>query len=483
MWDHVKPTHDWVGAQIPPVIMKAYIEMANLADLIESGQAVKEDHDRDYDRQAVRLIYVHVLAGACFALGLRYAGTGNKNAASVIIERLHELCDLRNGHDAVNAALRPPTPVLEMCLGTVAIALSMVLAGTGDLDALRMLKVLRWPCTEEISYGSHLAYSMAIGLLFLGGGKTTLGNEPSDIAALLMAFYPRFPSSTSDNQYHLQALRNLYALAVRDREVRAIDVDTGRCVPVPIELQFWDQKLHPIHKTTPFLLLNTDDRISHLRVVSDKYYDLHVPLDGRLDKKTLFVKRKGRYQDQDDPLSSRVILDGVGIIDGGEALNFISRENKHVLAFGKHICNLGQTRSPHAASAPFSLPRFCRRALFQCLQHDSLEALPIYLALRNSIDLADANYRNCRPLFEWDLRLLRSHYERMCKDQEKEENLLPPLFNTEIVAYLMEAMEQKISTMDWNSEDTIESPFFRVSSTLRQIIDGDSSLDHAMDLS
>lgn len=99
------------------------------------------------------------------------------------------------------------------------------------------MKVLRWRCDEDVSYGSHLAFGTAIGLLFLGGGTCTLGREPEDVAALVMAFYPRFPSSSSDNQYHLQALRNLYAIAVKEQSFQAIDVDTGESVFVPLEVR------------------------------------------------------------------------------------------------------------------------------------------------------------------------------------------------------------------------------------------------------
>jgi anaphase-promoting complex subunit 1 len=101
----------------------------------------------------------------------------------------------------------------------------------------RLLKVLRWRHDDEVNYGSHLAYGTAIGLLFLGGGTCTLGREPEDIAALVMALYPRFPTTTSDNQYHLQALRNVYAIAVKDRAFRAVDVDTGESVFVPIQVR------------------------------------------------------------------------------------------------------------------------------------------------------------------------------------------------------------------------------------------------------
>jgi anaphase-promoting complex subunit 1 len=237
MWDDVQPTKTWTEMQIPAAVQSAYNQMRAMANkMSEEPTHTKTGHDKDFDRQAIRLIYTHVIAGACFSLGLRFAGTANRDAAAAILERVIELKDLRDGNDPASCALRPAAPVLEMCLGCAALSLSMVLAGTGDLETLKLLKVLRWRCDEEINYGNHMAYGAALGLLFLGGGTCTLGREPEDIAALLMAFYPRYPSTTSDNQYHLQALRNLYALAVKRREIRAIDVDTGESVFVPVQV-------------------------------------------------------------------------------------------------------------------------------------------------------------------------------------------------------------------------------------------------------
>jgi anaphase-promoting complex subunit 1 len=54
------------------------------------------------------------------------------------------------------------------------------------------------------NYGSHLAMSMALGLLFMGGGRCTFGTDNASVAALVIALYPHFPVSTSDNRCHLQ---------------------------------------------------------------------------------------------------------------------------------------------------------------------------------------------------------------------------------------------------------------------------------------
>ena len=268
LWNDVKPSRDWIESQLPPVVRKAYRQMrdasrkaSGLTGLSNFSQADDESNamedtqnpvdeerwkqnpsistsqqNQDFDRQAIRQIYAHVIAGACFGIGLRFAGTGDSEASSAIFDRVMELQELRDSNDPVSGALRPAGPVLEMCLGCAATALAMIMAGSGDLDTLKLLKTLRWRCEEDVNYGTHMTYGAAIGLLFLGGGTCTIGREPQDIAALVMSFYPRYPSTTSDNQYHLQALRNLYAIAVKQRELRAVDVDTGESVFVPIEV-------------------------------------------------------------------------------------------------------------------------------------------------------------------------------------------------------------------------------------------------------
>lgn len=46
-----------------------------------------------------------------------------------------------------------------------------VMAGTGNLDVLRIARQLRKRHSPDVPYGSHMAVHMAIGLLFLGGGR------------------------------------------------------------------------------------------------------------------------------------------------------------------------------------------------------------------------------------------------------------------------------------------------------------------------
>jgi hypothetical protein len=55
------------------------------------------------------------------------------------------------------------------------------------------------------NYASHAAVSMALGFLFLGGGARTFGTDDASVAALVVALFPRFPMSPTDQRCHLQA--------------------------------------------------------------------------------------------------------------------------------------------------------------------------------------------------------------------------------------------------------------------------------------
>lgn len=129
-----------------------------------------------------------------------------------------------------------------------------------------------------------MALHMSIGLLFLGGGRASLFRSKESIAALLTAFYPRFPRSPEDNQYHLQPLRHLWVLAVDWRGIKAVDVETGKDAPVPLQVELrsladyvtirvadgWSTT-QSIRIMAPCLLPPLSDIIS-IRVASERYY-------------------------------------------------------------------------------------------------------------------------------------------------------------------------------------------------------------------
>ena len=67
-----------------------------------------------------------------------------------------------------------------------------------------------------------------------------LACSPEAIAAMICAFYPKFPTHSSDNRYHLQALRHLYVLAVEPRVLVPRSSETGEIVKCHVEIQYCD---------------------------------------------------------------------------------------------------------------------------------------------------------------------------------------------------------------------------------------------------
>jgi hypothetical protein len=293
LWDDVVPSIEWIENQVPSVVNKACALMRTMAKRATEGKAplATDTFEMNFDRRATRQIYVHAIAGACFGMGLRFAGTGNKDAQKAIEYFVLELYALRESKDPVAVASKPELQILETALGCAAISLAIVMAGSGDINCLKIFKMLRWRCDEEARYGFHLICGMAIGLLFLGGGTSTLGRDPEDIAVLLVSFFPRFPSTTSDNQCHLQPLRHLYALAVKRQEVRAVDVDSGK--DVAIQLEIWsDDCADPDCITVPALLRNSDRKRQEIKIASPGYFPLKLRFTDHQGCSTIFVKRR-----------------------------------------------------------------------------------------------------------------------------------------------------------------------------------------------
>jgi anaphase-promoting complex subunit 1 len=69
MWNSVAPTNEWLTAQVPHAVAKAM-------EARFQGKAVDD---------ALELAYYNILAGCCFAIGLKYAGSARQEAYLMII--------------------------------------------------------------------------------------------------------------------------------------------------------------------------------------------------------------------------------------------------------------------------------------------------------------------------------------------------------------------------------------------------------------
>ena len=75
------------------------------------------------------------------SIGIRFAGTANADAHKTLVEKCLYFKELREGKESRKC---PNKTTLEACLSTAAVALAMVMAGTGDLMTLKLLRTIRW---------------------------------------------------------------------------------------------------------------------------------------------------------------------------------------------------------------------------------------------------------------------------------------------------------------------------------------------------
>uniref|UniRef100_A0A8B9SCS9 Anaphase promoting complex subunit 1 n=1 Tax=Apteryx owenii TaxID=8824 RepID=A0A8B9SCS9_APTOW len=293
LWDDILPNSKWVNSNVPQVETLTHFLFMLL----------------------IRQAHVYIIAGACLSLGFRFAGSENLAAFK---------CLYKYATDFLKCLSAPTASItghynLETCLSVLLLSLAMVMAGSGNLKVLQLCRFMHKKTGGEMNYGFHLAHHMALGLLFLGGGRYSLSTSNSSIAALLCALYPHFPVHSTDNRYHLQALRHLYVLAAEPRLLTPVDVDSNTPCYALIEVtykgtQWYAEATEELMAPT---LLPELHLLKQIRVKGPRYWELLIDLSkGTHHLKSilskggiLYVKlRAGQLSYKEDPMGWRSLL-------------------------------------------------------------------------------------------------------------------------------------------------------------------------------
>jgi anaphase-promoting complex subunit 1 len=299
MWSKIEPSFAWVKNNLPA----AYRERSKL-------EGIKSLTSED-------LPFYDILTGLCFSIALRFAGSASLVARDLLIHYLDQMMRIcRIEADTFDKKLTRNT--VRNCQDLLALALATVMAGTGDLAVFRRLRSMHGRDDNETPYGSHLAAHLAIGALFLGGGTHTFGTSNLAIAALLVAFYPIFPSTVQDNKSHLQAFRHFWALAAEPRCLIARDIDTNQPVSIPITVTLRNGDQIQLH--TPSLLPELN-QIKTVRTNSPEYWNLVLDLESNAkhiaafkSTQTIYIRRRPAHDASTSPFQAT--LQALNDVDG-----------------------------------------------------------------------------------------------------------------------------------------------------------------------
>lgn len=383
MWDTVAPSMGWIESQLPSFI---------------NHQNHKKISQMELN---VELAYINIVAGACFAIGLKYAGTAGEvahNSLMKIYNTLNKAASMQSM--SYEGSIR--RTAARQGLNVVTLALTAVMSGTGELGILQRLRVSHSQEGAGVNYGSHMAVHMAIGLLFLGRGYYTLGSSNLAIAVLAISFFPRFAPTPGDNRAYPQAFRHLWAMAVEPRCLVARDVDTRETVYLPVKVKLREAGQERFQSLISPTLVAPFDSLMSIELDTPRYwpitYDLSNPRDRQalIKTRTIYVKRKAGYLDYNqDPKGNRSMFIRTGTMTGLD-LNYDLISPAAPPTIGSdEVLELVEAHSGDPALVSLAkyfkgqgFERAVRIILLECISLDKQRMIPIYLSLLLTTDSA-----------------------------------------------------------------------------------------------
>lgn len=481
----ILPTHSWVESQVPVFIRHAMAAKSPPSD--------------------IELAYWHVVGGACLAMALKYAGTANREAHLTLINYLDRVIRMNGARGASisadhhltasvsNAVARARRLGVRACCDAIVLAVAAVMAGTGEIHTLRRLRVLHGQVAEGVPFGTHMSTHMAIGLLFLGGGRYTLSTSPAATAALLCALWPAMPSSSGDNRAHIQAARHLWVLATEPRCLVARDIETEERVILPVKIRTGaggnDGGGGEIAVIAPTLVPELEG-IEVIAADSPRYWPVTLPIGTSarhraafVRDRTLFVKRRhGHLPYKADPRGTKGLFSrpgvetGAVVFDSGRSGELVEPDamqqrpddpmvgfmaEHDAIATTRHLCRrTASVPTPADDSSDARFAAFHRTTLLECL---SLDKGPSALAAYRSVFIAFRDVDDGFPPGPAAMGSLRSvrfvttfygpAFHHLLGDgggnEDKQRELLGSFFIQSLIATLRSQL-----SLEWPAEDT-----------------------------
>eukprot|EP00794_Sanderia_malayensis_P020226 gene20226-22202_t len=417
LWDETMPSTSWVESHLPEIFDAVHFETS-------------KEVTNASDMEILRLSYCCVIAGSCMALGIKFAGSCNKAAFDTLLYYTKKFKTI------VNSSIfdKGGKSIGEMCLDVTLLSLSLVMAGSGNLEVLRIARSLRKRSQPDITYGSHQAIHMAIGFLFLGGGRYTLATNNKAVAGLVCALYPKFPLNSGDIRYHLQALRHLYVLACEPRLVVPRDLETDSICYAPLLVKLKATSSYP--PSTVKLLapcfVPEFSLISEIQVLG--------PSERIIETiSCLRVKRKAGYLSYSEDPKGHKNLMARTFTEQSEKLETIKSfsSSSDAVLFAEFFCSQNDTNSHIDAE-------FLSSVLFECVSNEKLEILQTYLSIEQIIN--DVTKGGCDNERLVQLKMVFEFYDFLFPKLKSLGLLEKPLINEN---YLLQSQLRIERALSW----------------------------------
>lgn len=322
---------------------------------------------------------------------------------------------------------------------------------------------------------------MALGLLFLGGGRFTVGTSNVATACMVAAFYPRWPNGSNDSKGLLPIFRHLWALAVEPRCLIARDADSGETVYLPVKIRLKEDDGIKAYQYTSPSLIPDFNRVVSITIDSPRYWPYWIDFDTAhpsraaanvLHTQTIWVKRRLGYLGYgEDPRGNRSVFAFTGFRVGDTATMDFPRGTKEEripikLELDKFITSFSvDTRTigfadrlcqgePDTRLEGMVLS-YCQQSLLECLLFDKSSCLRTLLNIFQMRygTTGDGMTGNGLPALALkNLQLLSSYYAHVHNwyfggRVGKDRSLRHPLIRASLTQAAVDLMDQRVQEL------------------------------------
>ncbi|KAJ3352713.1 Anaphase-promoting complex subunit 1 [Allomyces javanicus] len=224
-----------------------------------------------------------VAAGACHALGVRYAGTENERAVETCLEWTDWATSVAARSGDGSLAARIAAHAAHHAVHTILVAASLIAAGSAHPRIYARVAHLHARLGPNVPDAHHTASNLALGFLLLAQGRLRPDADPVAVAA---AAFPQY----ADDEVHF-LMRHLWVRAACPADVVVRDAEAPHeVVPVSATVS-WDDGRDPAVVAMPGVI-NDVARVAHV-AIGTRWRDGVAPVEfAGAPPPTVYVHRK-----------------------------------------------------------------------------------------------------------------------------------------------------------------------------------------------
>ncbi|VDD91006.1 unnamed protein product [Enterobius vermicularis] len=371
LWEDIYPSRQWVESLVPDNIL------LHKKSIFDSKRTGKLDSELRYvvDPESIAQAYLSIISGACFAIALRFASTSNAVAFETISFYLSlVLPEDSRENSAKELCSTAGRYICALSLNTIVYSLGILMAGSGNLQVIRICHYLRNRVLvrdahrDAMAYSTQVATHMTLGLLILGRARYGLSTSDLSVAALVIAFFPVCPHGINDNRMYLQPLRYLWTIAAEERLLAPVCADSQIFLEAEVLFTYKIQVQCPGYESKVFNVKIAEDVAKFREIIYSNHGKMRMVVSGKNGLGTVLLATKN-VMEKEEPVK-----------DACDLQNLTKDELEALSTMRFEVITSNDLTAKRTLTLERDLDDLCSRIRFFQSDHGSLAAFDYHVS-------------------------------------------------------------------------------------------------------